>query len=398
MNGLLDGLPDASFGSDGQVVSTQFPNGSETNGIAMQADNKIVVAGNSGAASGASNFLIARYNFDGTPDSTFSTNGANTTSVAGVAYAVIVQPNGQIVAGGTTTPGMDNFVLARYNSDGVLDTTFQTTPATTIGGTIYDIALQSDGKIIAVGTDPSNSFAVIVRFNTNGSIDTTFEQISSNFGFLYGVAFESVAIADDGTIVAVDSAASSAVGSGMLIARYLPTGHLDTTFGSGGFTTISMTGIDFANAVTIQADNKIVVTGADLTSHLELARLNEQGLLDLSFGTNGTVFETAIDAIGQALVVQSDGKIVIAGLTPGLLGILLRYTGTGILDASFNSTGYVVTDSDASFLGVGINSTGKIIVTGTNLSTVQLNQYCVDSLHYSPLSQAIWKVYYNQLN
>src|SRR5262245_31511571 len=168
---------DLTFGTDG-IVITDFERGSERGfGIAIQQDGKIVVAG------GQSDFDLARYNTDGTLDTSFDGDGKVTTSfgVFDQAFAVAIQPDGKIIAAGTS--GLGDFALARYNSDGSLDPTFDDDGKVTTNLATLDevrgLAIQPDGKIIAAGLTESvvpsyESFAV-ARYNPDGSLDTTFD-------------------------------------------------------------------------------------------------------------------------------------------------------------------------------------------------------------------------------
>lgn len=210
---------DPSFGSGGQVIA-DF--GSIANGVALQPDGKLVVAGRSTGAG----FAVARYLSGGTLDPSFGSGGEVTTvfGVFDVAFGVAIQSDGKIVAVGETA--LDGyccqFALARYNTDGSLDTSFgdggQVT--TRLGGDseARAVAIQSDGKLVVVGwtySPVSASGAAIARYNTNGSLDTSFGTDGTlvlGVGDGYAVAMQS-----DGKIVVAGHA------SGFALAQALST-------------------------------------------------------------------------------------------------------------------------------------------------------------------------------
>src|SRR5262245_3351512 len=168
---------DSSFGVDGKVT-TKFPGGfSQGNGLVIQNDGKIV-AGGSNSGSGRSDFAIARYNTDGSLDSTFGSNGKLTPDFQGSSsalYALALQPDGKII-GASSAGDITDFALVRYNTDGNLDTTFGA------GGRVITdfgsfefaraVAIQADGKIVAAGeTLKSSRDFAIARYNPDGTVD-----------------------------------------------------------------------------------------------------------------------------------------------------------------------------------------------------------------------------------
>ena len=185
-----DGSLDLTFGNNGLIITDiSGATLSTITDVALQPDTKIVAVG--AVTIGTLNFLVARYNADGSLDSSFGTGGIVSTDFAGgsdTANTVLVQPNGKIVAVGQS--GTD-FGLARYNPDGSLDPSFGTGGLVTTNFGATDVAnaalLQPDGKIIAVGTSDAggtNDFA-LARYNSNGSLDSIFGTgglVTTNFG------------------------------------------------------------------------------------------------------------------------------------------------------------------------------------------------------------------------
>ena len=218
---------------------------------------------------------MVRYNTNGVLDTTFNGLGKVTTDIGGLgendsASCMAVQPDGKIVvAGNATINGLIRFAVVRYNVDGTLDDAFGNAGiVVTDSGNPADyavgMALQSDGKIVLGGYsnvgDPQGNYITLARYNPNGVLDTTF------------------------------------AGSGRISTLLSPTG----TFISG---------------LALQADGKIVVAGGPPGGGVLLARYNASGSLDASFGTNGNVFEVIEGSAGpiRAMTIQPDGKIVVVG-------------------------------------------------------------------------------------
>lgn len=377
-----DGSLDTTFGIGGVVTISQI---SYYGGLAIQLDGKIVVAGDSNSDS----FLI-RYEVDGSLDTTFGTGGMVTNS--GFIFSInsiAFQSDGKIVAAGGS--GQD-FRVARYNVDGSLDTTFGTGGLVTndIGGdydTAESLAIQIDGKIVVVGYALNNSKHVfpLVRYNTEGSLDTTFgangmiiTTIPAGNDFV-----RSVAIQSDGKIVAGGYSWNGMYNT-FALARYSTDGSLDTTFGSGGMVTTDIGGDDSrVQSVAIQSDGKIIAAGYAVIPtrayDFTLVRYNSDGSLDSNFGAGGVV-TTDIGTFGydyaQSVAIQSDGKIVAAGYSSTWDGknstfALVRYNNDGSLDTTFNSTGIVTQiwflGSTSFIYSVAIQPDGKIIIAGSAL-------------------------------
>ncbi|MEV7691668.1 calcium-binding protein [Streptomyces bungoensis] len=335
-----DGSLDASFGSGGKVT-TDFSGGyGEALAVTVQADDKIVAAGwiVGSAASGPEDFALARYNPDGSLDASFGSGGELITDFGGTdaAQGVTVQPDGKIVAVGfSTASGPDDFALARYNPDGSLDTSFGTGGKVTTDFGVTDeiegVALQADGKIVAAGWSggPGGYDFALARYGTDGSLDASFGtggKVTTDFGGTYDQAF-GVALQNDGKIVAAGLS-----GGDFALARYDSGGSLDASFGTGGTVTTDFGADDQAEGVSVQTDGKIVAAGwsaASGSADFALARYDTDGTLDASFGTGGKVttdFGGSDAAEGVAL--QTDGKIVAAGHSSGNFA-LARYLSVG---------------------------------------------------------------------
>jgi len=170
-----DGSLDNGFGSDGIIAQNFSITGNSVfNGLDIQEDGKIVAAGFS--TSGFSDFLVTRYNSDGTPDDTFGNMGFVLTPISPQqdgANSILVQPDGKILAGGTARNSIYQFALARYDVNGTPDATFgtngivETAIDSSTFSRIESIALQPDGKILAAGFASNSSYDMcIVRYNS----------------------------------------------------------------------------------------------------------------------------------------------------------------------------------------------------------------------------------------
>ncbi|MBI3456793.1 MAG: hypothetical protein HY002_13540 [Candidatus Rokubacteria bacterium] len=360
---------DPTFGTGGKVT-TDFGGTDSARALALQPDGKIVVAGFTEFS--GQDFALARYNPDGTLDLGFGSGGKVTTDfgpgdVAGQGLAL--QPDGKIVVAGRTGAA---FALARYQPNGTLDASFGTGgKVTSPAGAGWAVALQADGKIVVAG-GAGGGFA-LARYNPDGTLDASFGSggtVTTSFGFASQQSF-GVAIQADGKIVAVGQALAPCCVA-MALARYNPDGTLDAGFGSGGKVLIGGN-VHSGAAVALQPDGKIVVAGQGLGTvgvDFLLVRLSPNGALDASFGSGGLVFTdlgtpTSLES-ARGVAIQSDGKIIVAG-TQGNRFALVRYNSNGTLDSSFGSGGKVLTSfgfsTDGAF-AVVIQPNGKIVVAG----------------------------------
>jgi len=382
---VIAGDLDTSFGGTGTVTNSingYFP--SIVRDVKIQTDGKIVVVGYAQSVNDW-DFALARYNSDGTLDTTFGGTGVIVTgfNVFSNDYAIdsVIQTDGRIVVAGLSVDSLGNsfMALSRYNSNGSLDTTFGSSGlVTTAFGNFFDdeawgVALQTDGKIVVTGVSDGD-FAV-VRYNSNGSIDTSFgvsgiQFLFTNTGVNVG---RSVAIQTDGKIVAVGYAANAANDSSWLMAVRLNTnGTLDTTFDTNGVQVVAIdSSWNIAESVAIQADGKILMGGYyySLSSGRYInavVRLTTVGALDATFGTGGTasVSVGTGQAFGQDLAIQADGRILLVGFTSNDEWEVIRLNANGSADTSFSTDG-IVTLTPGQGYAVAIQSDAKIVIAGT---------------------------------
>ena len=376
-----NGSLDESFGKGGRVTTAFGTTNDRAYAVAIQSDGKIVVAGYSVTGT-ATVFALARYNTNGSLDTSFDVDGKVTTAFGSfddVVSSVAIQTDGKIVAAGMSRTGTGAvYALARYNTNGSLDTSFDADGkvTTTVGtnAAAYSIAIQANGKIVAVGESDISPTAVfaLARYNTDGSLDSGFGtggMVTTEF--MLKDAATAVAIQADGKIVA-GGIIKQANSSAFALARYNDDGSLDTSFDTDGKVTTDFWNGDYARAVAIQADGKIVAVGESHVgsdSIFALARYNTDGSLDTNFGTDGkvrTAFGTSNDQ-AFAVAIQTDGKIVAAGTTgAGSAFALSRYDTNGNLDTSFGTGGKVTTaiGNSAVARGLAIQADGKIVAAG----------------------------------
>jgi uncharacterized delta-60 repeat protein len=255
----------------------------------------------------------------------------------------------------------------------------------------YAAVLQPDGKIIAAGGNSTSKNFSLARFLTNGSLDYSFGsegKVTTGFKVSNDFAFaQAVALQPDGKIVAGGLANNSTGAGEFAIVRYMPDGSLDSSFGSSGKVTTSVSGFDDrVRAILIQPDGRILAVGSAsrafaglLVTDFALVRYNSDGTLDNSFGSLGKVTTEFFgdDDYAQAVVIQADAKIVVAGWITDFDSragrttrfALVRYNSDGTLDHSFGSLGTVITLFNSEFeddqaFAVALQPDSKILVAG----------------------------------
>jgi uncharacterized delta-60 repeat protein len=338
-----DGTLDATFGVDGRVTTDFPGLAAVASSVVVQPDGKIVVAGGAFPLfTFLGEFKLVRYNPDGTLDATFGSGGIVTTDFPGqgsYAFAVALQPDGKIVAAGTQfinfssdASSNTDFALARYHADGSPDTSFGTGGRVTadfdgLNDDVFAVLVQPDGKLVAVGSARnavSDYDFALARFLPNGALDTAFGsggKVRTDIGLRGFDRAHSAALQPDGKVVAAGFAiARSGANENFALARYGANGALDTTFSGDGKVQVDFGSCcQAAQRVLLQADGKIVVVGypdsESTDSDFLLARLLPNGALDTSFGGGGKVRTSFGDLNGGArgAALQADGRIVAAG-------------------------------------------------------------------------------------
>ncbi len=397
-----DGDLDPAFGKGGKVLTDFSQSTDIAYAAAVQPDGKLVVVGTTYINNDYTeeDFALARYNPDGTLDETFGSGGKVQTDfpgLAAVASSVLIQPDDKIVvAGGAFDlfPFQGDFKVARYNPDGSLDTSFGSggivTTRFTNGSFAYAVAMQPDGKIIAAGTDfvnfsfnddISNVDFGLARYNPDGTPDLTFDldgKVSTDFDGFNDEIF-SLLLQPDGKLVAVGSAKNPANFYDFAVARYLSNGSLDTGFGNAGKVRTDFGSHDFDRAMSaaLQPDGKVVASGFTIFGggfqNFAVARYASDGALDTGFGNGGLAqidFGSCCQSAKKVLL-QPNGKIISVGYPNTESSdsdfLLARLTSDGSLDATFGEGGRVRTsfgDLNGGANGGVLQSDGKIVAIG----------------------------------
>lgn len=353
--GQTDGSDDAIVTPPGVVITSLATSDDIANAMSIQYDGKIILSGFCNAS-----FTLLKYTPDGHLDPSFGTGGiVKTIHKTGEdrSSATLVLGDGKIVVAGSlyNNNAMD-FAMVRYQPDGNWDTTFgkrgliirsirEGDDAAT------SMALQPDGKVIVAGSSNNGNYEdfALVRFNYDGSLDRSFgdngmiiSNISSGDDQIAAVALQ-----PDGKIVAAGSSNTD-----FCVARYLPGGEPDRSFGVNGIVVKSLqNGEDLAKSVAIQPDGKIVVAGSSFNGDsfdFAIARFTPQGRLDQTFGKEGILLTSVRDGDDKvyAMTLQPDGKIIVAGSSDNGSAddiALMRINSKGSPDESFGNKGVIIT-------------------------------------------------------
>ena len=394
-------LDTANFGSPNGYNRVGISTRSIAWGITLDSSQRAVVSGQSGTTLALSQFAVARYTTTGAFDTTFNTTGFNQTLIGtapDIGYDIAINSSGNIaVVGSSVVSGaVTDFTIAEYfgagGTPGALNTTNfgtgnqgYTQTSFTVPGAAMACAIQPDRKIVTVGSSGTAPAIALARYTINGVLDATFGTGGIVSGTLAGgttttasVAY-AVAIQPNNYIVVAGAAATSGTTpNNFVVARYTPTGVLDTTFGTNGYvvtTTINTTSI--AYGVAVDTSGNIIVCGQSGTSLITptftIARYTSAGALDTTFNTVGyrtTAISTYSIAFG--VTIDNSGKIVVCGQSGTALAspvfTVARYTSAGALDTTnFNSpNGYATTSIGTTSIGynVAVNSSGTIVVAG----------------------------------
>jgi uncharacterized delta-60 repeat protein len=312
---------DPTFGTGGKVIVNY--DGISDGGfeaVAMQPDGKIVIAGivNSRAT-------VVRFKENGTPDTGFALNGFYAyPTIGGLLYRLVLQTDGKIIAEGSMAVGLSGrFFTIRLNPDGTPDASFGSggialTDFGILGSQMGKaLALQSDGRIVIVGEVPSYNIG-LARLHPNGLID-------SSFG-LYGLETsvfgepKDVVVAADGKIIVGGISSATPFGLGLMVARYLPDGAPDISFNHTGLVNVlAGDSWNYGGVVRVLPDGKVLVAGSGTFgaqgSDFVVLRYNTDGTLDGGFGAGGIAhadFAYSND-IARAMVIAPDGKILLSG-------------------------------------------------------------------------------------
>lgn len=362
-----NGVQDSTFNSAGVQ-------GGQINSIALQSDGKLIVGGSFTSFSGGTTNKLARVNSDGSLDAAFNTSVGADNSVR----KVLVLPNDKIVMIGTfyNYNGVYRPLIARLNSDGVLDTTFDPGYFNQTGTTPFlaAIELQTNGKLFVVGkynlhgSTPLTASAMpvsnMVRLNPNGSRDTTYS-IAGTDNYIYALAVQS-----NGSIIVGGEFETHDNVARHRISRSQSNGTIDMFFNTGSGTNPAV------SKVKVLTDDKILISGAfrlyNGVVRNRIAKLNVDGTLDSSFNSS-LLINGGIDSFD----VQSDGKIIIGGNFTSIGGLTRNRIARLNPDGSFENSFTIGSGFNGTWIsGIALQNDGKIIVTGnfTTYNAVACNR------------------------
>lgn len=384
------GSLDNTFNGNGIVTGNYTSGNNSADAMVIQPDGKIIVAGGTGLASSVK-IGVSRYNADGSLDTSFAVNGKRDFSsgwIKSFVKDIKLQQDGKIVMGGYRwNNSTGDFIMVRLNPDGSFDTTFGTNGIAIIDGGQTEVAesfdIDSNGDYIISGYI-EDDFAM-AKVKSNGTLDIDFGNggwVITPFSDFASYSHDTIVSSIDGRIIL----------GGMILdgyqnkyeyalAVYLSNGNLDTTFGDQGILHFHVgTDNDFGMRILQLNNGQILIGGhswyatSPLRYEVAVARLNANGSLDTTYGTNG-IFKARLVANGTSylsgMTLQDDGKLVLTA-TANEAGDynfgLARATANGQLDTTFGQGGKIFTHIPNSTYGesynVGIEPDGKIVVSG----------------------------------
>lgn len=420
------GDSDLTFGNDGRQVLSVGAANAFSRAIVVQPDGKILVAGI--ASNGLDNdFAVLRFNTNGSLDTSFGEQGKVFTDflvTTDITESMQLDSFNRILVAGSVDTG-DGFAfgIARYTSEGTLDTSFG------IGGMAFHkigvtgfckaLVVQADHKPVLGGyalnpVTGTNEFALI-RYTDEGDLDPLFGQGGIVFTSAIigaGVA-NAMTLQGDGKIVLAGQALNDATFHWEIaIARYHPDGSLDMTWGDEGMLLSGFPQKSFTiNTVTLDRDKNVLVAGylgtAPSNNLYALARFDHNGFPDASFGDQGLVMDTygAQDNEINSLVLQPNGYILISGTS--LSGnadrfAIARLDPTGQKDPFFGTNGVVIESigQNDGIEAMVLQSDGKLLVTGEtftgtrfDLVVARYETGITTGTHDGPLQEATIYVY-----
>ena len=407
-----NGSLDTSFGGTGKATVSLGSGWDYGQDVAVQTDGKIIVAGGGYAGDWNTDFGLVRFNTNGTLDTAFDSDGKVLTEFSGYSdriLSVTMQGDNIVTAGYAMHCYGEDLALARYTTNGSLDTSFDGDgKLTTEYGGYFDaansVALQADGKVLVageVGDDPGGEAIALARYTTNGVLDPAFDgdgKVTTGNGSGHHLGYAVVAA---GGKILVTGWANNTRNQDFALARFLDNGSLDTGFATGGVALADFNGgDDMAVTMGVQTDGKIVLAGRSLqggNSNFAVARLCPDGRLDNGtncgspgFGAGGKVMtDFGGNDSAEAILIQPDGRIVVSGSTracPASDFAVARYNADGSPDTSFDGDGKATTDFSGRWdegYGLARQADGKLIVVGKCRTTsatpdFALVRYCAN--------------------
>lgn len=349
--------------------------------IAVQKDEKIIQVGYK-SSSTLDDFVIIRYLKDGALDMSFGLEGGwSATHIAGNdrAHSVAIQADERIVVGGESEVGVKNIgTIVRYLSNGTLDPSFGTGGIVrcdlfTGPSGINAVTLQPDGKIIVAGfaSNGTDNDFFVARYLSNGTLDASFGAGGKTVTHFEGndVATD-VKIHTDGRILLAGTANATTTVRKFALALYTSGGLLDPSFAGSGKLITSVIG--YGRSAAIDPNGNIHFTGITPGQFTTLSYLMN-GAPNSFFGSSGMVQTASLgtNAASRSVHVQCDGKIIVGG-ERSYTYVVVRYLPNGTIDGTFNGTGKIEVNTGSSnrdygFSGLAIQE-GKILMGGISFT------------------------------
>ncbi len=377
---------DPDFGQFGRVIM-DLGSWEKVKNVALESDasGRLIAAGDSNG-----DFALVRFLPSGAPDPSFGSGGKVFTDFGATdrAEGIALQPDGKIVVVGYGGP-TGNFAAARYLPDGSLDPSFGVGGKVTTDFNAYDwareVRLQPDGKIVVAG-QAGGSWG-LARYLPNGSPDASFGNGGKLFTTMDNGVGTAMELLPDGKLLVVGTAGGNQPGGAVVgIARYLPNGALDQTFGTGGRRTHDLSsGPDVPTDVAVLPDGKFVVTRQDAAGGLAVSRFTPAGALDTTFGSGGTAQVAAgLGGLAHTVLVDPDGSLTVGGETETFPSFA-RFRPDGTPDPTFGIGGFFQdewgtgTNAYGASYSLARRPDGKIVSGGTLWGQFALHQLLPDN-------------------
>ena len=368
---------DTTFGGTGIVevdndIEISYPHAA----IAIQPDGKIIAASEH---PDNRSWILTRTNPDGTPDTTFGTNGVAVNAVSDsanypVPFDVVVQRDGRILVGGRISSGFLTEVVARFNEDGTLDQSFGTAGVAdfldSTSGWVEELALLDDGRIVAVIAQSGAAMTRMARLHSDGTLDATFGA-GGETSFPTGSG-ESLEVTPNGQYLVVGSSTTH-----VYVSRVNEDGTLDPTFGTNGTHTQPVPNAFEIAGIRLQSDGRIVVglsarfDGSETDQNVGAFRLLPDGGLDATYGDAGfAVVDLPLEEYARAMVLHPHGAVTLVAYSDdGSFNrdlLLVRFTPDGDPDPIVGADGFHIEPlpfhPDPFLLNAARHSDGRLVV------------------------------------
>jgi uncharacterized delta-60 repeat protein len=364
-----DGILDEDFGNGGKTTSSFHSSLIYQYGLFTTPEAKLLVTG-WGYVDSAYRTFLAKYNHDGSMDTTFASKGILLPKENNY-VSFLTQGDGKILASGYYSD-LNAYGVARYLQNGTPDSSYgqngiiMTLPPGTDGTSNGPEFLQSNDKFITsniVHRDtPYSSIYTISRYNTDGTLDASF----GHNGKITSDTSIYVIYKQENDKLWVRSGPVDYHSDSMLIVRYTADGIIDSSFGQNGKTVFHFN----IGTTSEQQDGSFIISGRvglGPNATQALYKVKSNGLLDSTFGENGKVL-----TFSMWLTIQHNDKIITGESISDVFGTskikLTRYTSDGIIDSTFGRNGLVITDVDPNSFDVtykGVINQNRLYVTGS---------------------------------